>query len=230
MKVQIRSFPKPINLSATHKHFKVLTERSQPPQGTFEVDPSSMFDDQFNTTCGLRLHDWYENVQTGYGYYVENIDELNAFRLQFSKCSWCGFQEKHTKHEWCPKCRGSDYLAAHQYYLLAMRPLTTPRKTVSPPAEIIQSIEAAQIKTTKAQASKYFDDRMTDLNKKILNAEYERDFTEVAIARGVNWQTLQNVIYYSHTQTFTIGWRTSVTKNEGEAFLKLMEGWPVAYV
>lgn len=68
-----------------------------------ELDTEYVFDDQWNTTCGLRLFDWaeagYDNKFIHEGYYLDLTQEMYDIRKNTYKCSFCGESSQD------PECR-----------------------------------------------------------------------------------------------------------------------------
>jgi len=142
-----------------HEHFNVWGNGGggfhQPGTHEFEVDPQHLFDDQVNTTCGVRIHDWADymsiNRRCRWGHYIINLEELNEYRRQFFKCGYCGHMDQ--TGGWCPKCRGSEYLEENHYPLLWMNALATEKVQPEVPTEILASIQEAQMDTFKRSHS-----------------------------------------------------------------------------
>lgn len=231
MKVHVKGFgptDTPPQLEG-RKHFNVWGDWGKGIyDGTFEVD--YIHADQLTTKCGKRIHDWAEYMspksrRIRWGHYVENIDELNEYRSQFYRCGYCGDTYDHPS--WCESCRGSAYLTPEVYHLLKLNRLDLPRQHEPVPDDVLASIEEAQHQAAIRIAEQKYISKMKDLNQRIRDAEHEKVFIDEAIRRGLTWQTLDNVIFYGHTQTFCLGWRKPVTETEADAFKSLMNDFPV---
>lgn len=201
-----------------HHHFNVWAEHGERklPLGThtYELDEKHLFDDQVNTTCGKRVHDWADYMpyvsytKPRWGHYIENLDELNDLRRTYFKCGYCGHTDK--VGGWCEKCRGSQYLTPDHFHLLKMRQLTTKPKKHEVPKLVLKDIEEQQAATATRLAEKDLADTFKQLEQKKRNAEIEIEFRRYCISKGLNNVTLQNLIYYPHTKTFNFGWRNTL--------------------
>lgn len=220
---------------APRYHFNVWgTPYENIPAGTYEIDPKHLFDDQVNTTCGKRVHEWADYMNPArrsdrWGHYIVNYEEFREYLRGFYKCGYCGHTAAHSG--WCDRCRGSEYLTPKDYPLLNLRQLTTPYTALSVPEDVIASIEAAQHETAKRKAAQWSAQKISYLNKKIAEVVRERDFFDFAIACGLHWKMLENCIYYGHTDQFNFGWRTELTPDEATYIQDQLgqHDWPVTF-
>ena len=190
----------------------------------FELDPNHLFENQFNTKCGLRLFDQcrivYPNKDILSGYIIINLDDLNAVRSQVKKCGYCGsqFDSSLQTGGWCLKPHlDIDLDRLHLTYLrspykpvLATQEQVEARWTevwplhISNPASPIYGQKIAELITDlsdrKIAASKKFDDEMAIISK-LAN-------------RGVPYQLIKNSIYYNHKQAVCFGWRNPLSDSE----------------
>lgn len=198
----------------------------------FELDPTHLFDNQFNTKCGLRLHDQcrivYPNKDMRSGYIIINLDDLNAARSQVKKCGYCGSQfDSSLQTDWCPKPHlDIDLDQLHLTYLRSLyKPvLATPEQVegrlmevwpvhISNPDSPIYSQKIAKrlrdLSDRKIAASKKFDDEMAIISK-LANL-------------GVPYHLIKNSIYYDHKQAVCFGWRESLSERDKELLRSLLK-------
>ena len=190
----------------------------------FELDPTHLFENQFNTKCGLRLHDQcrivYHNKDIHSGYIIINLDDLNAARSQVKKCGYCGSQYEASSHtgDWCPKPHlDIDFDHLHLTYLRSLyKPVLATQEQVearwtevrplhisNPDSPIYNHMIAERLRDLsdrKIAASKKFDDEMAIVSK----------FAEL----GVPYHLIKNSIYYDHKQAVCFGWRDPLNDSE----------------
>ena len=190
----------------------------------FELDPNHLFDNQFNTVCGLRLFDQcridYPNKDILSGYIIINLADLNAVRSQVKKCGYCGGQYEASSHtgDWCPKPHlDVTFDSMHLTYLRSLyKPVLATQEQVearwtevrplhisNPDSPIYNHMIAELIRDLsdrKIAATKKFDDEMAIISK----------FAEL----GVPYHLIKNSIYYDHKQAVCFGWRDPLNDSE----------------
>ena len=204
----------------SYKRFRVWDTSSHETHvkaGTYHVETDHLFDNQSNTKEGFRIFDFADYsrnphvANTRYGHYIENIDELEAARAKRSKCGYCGHSEDDADGEWCPKCRGSEYLEPSNYRLLQMLPVSSrAKRDAEPPADVIADIEKQQMAGAKLRAEKKIAAKIAKLEQDQLNAAHEIEFIRACVELGFHTTLLDNLIYYSHTNKFCFGWRKPI--------------------
>jgi len=211
-----------------NKHFNVWGDNRPTfeQQGTheYEVDSKHLFDDQVNTTCGKRIHDWADymspNRHMRWGHYVVNIDELNKFRHQYFKCGYCGNMDQ--TGGWCQKCRGSEFLTPDVHHLLHMVRLGDKREKLPIPDDVLGTIHHDQKATDARKLKRKRLQILAEIEKK----ETDLLFHDIVIKRGLTFAQISNCIHYSHKDKFCFGWKTPVSVEEADIIAKAMEGTP----
>lgn len=216
---------------------------------TVELETEHLFDNQWNTAPipgksdkGLRVFDWAEdaclpNKFFKQGHYLDQTDEMREIRRNTDACGYCGKQEPAAKgYVFCPHCIGSQYLTVESLPMTRMVP-------------VCESFNFQRAPLTKAEA-----DYLLPLYKEAqLHGHTERDKARIAKKRadikakyekalrvadeeylGLLWLMdhgikTDNVIYYSHTETFSFGWRTPLGPELETELLGELEGFPFAY-
>ena len=198
----------------------------------FELDPNHLFDNQFNTKCGLRLHDQcrivYPNKDILSGYIIINLDDLNAVRSQVKKCGYCGSQfDSSLQTDWCPKPHlDVTFDSMHLTYLRSLyKPVLATQEQVearwtevwplhisNPKSPIYNHMIGERLRDLsdrKIAASKKFDDEMAIISK----------FAEL----GVPYHLIKNSIYYDHKQAVCFGWRDRLSESEKDLLQSLLK-------
>lgn len=199
----------------------------------FELDPNHLFEDQFNTKCGLRLHDQcrivYPNKDIRSGYIVINLDDLNAVRSQIKKCGYCGSQYEASSNadDWCPKLHlDIDLDHLHLTYLRSLyKPvLATPEQVEA------RLMEVWHLHISNPDSPIYshmIGERLRDLSDRKIASSKKFD-EEMAIIRtfakrGVPYHLIKNSIYYDHKQMVCFGWRDRLSERDKELLQSLLK-------
>jgi hypothetical protein len=182
------------------------------PDGASEIDieMDHVFENQFNTVSGLRLYDFVcvRPITRGRRgpvtriMWLQDIDALNSVRASIYKCGYCGAQ--HDATGYCHKCLGSRYLTRADLHLLNLAPVL--RNTARPDIvtdEMVAAYEAAQAARTAADNVKAREKVLANYESACKNAQIERDGKLFLMDRGL---PIDDVIYYSHTNKFQMGW------------------------
>lgn len=198
-----------------------------------EIDPSCVFENQWNETDesgNRRLFDWFEeaifvngreNTNIKQGHWLEITPEMVEVRKATRKCGYCGhhYGPYHGRevpaNEMCVDCLDSPYLKQEDLHLLRLLPLTGHQErdklNDSELAEILPAYVERQTIGKDSRAAQKLAQQRADTIK-----EYESDTRKAKTEyEGKLWildqgMTLDNVIYYSHTDKFSFGWRTPV--------------------
>lgn len=105
-------------------------EKLEAKKGEITLETEFIFDNQWNTEDGLRLHDWmeysYENEFIRQGYYLEITDEMKAIRDNTHKCGYCGKQ--YASPCICEACLASENLRAANLHLLKTKPVSQKKR------------------------------------------------------------------------------------------------------
>lgn len=198
--------------------------------GEYHIQTNHLFNNQSTTAEGFRIFDFADYSRhpdvrdMRYGHYIEDISELEEARAVRAKCGYCGHSEDHAAGQWCPKCRGSEYLKPEDYRLLQMLPVSSDEKRdEEPPADVIASIDQEQRKASAARAEKAIANKIASLEQDQLNAQHEIDFIRACVAAGILSHELNNMIYYSHKNRFNFGWREPISTDQAESIEKRLK-------
>lgn len=225
------------------KCFRVITKPSDkfPPEGDVTLDVSNIkniWENQWNTTCGFRVFDWYEGIYPNRnikkGYYLDVTSEMKSLRDSLLRCGYCG----HTvtvPQSFCTSCIGSTHLTVSDLKLLRMMPVSSQsnREELSENELAILTEEFNKAKV-KAIHHKYSADEKEHQYKE----EYKlfRDSLKKAENRFTGFNFLlennisqENCIYYDHTGVFCFGWKQPLPDAAADYLEELLEGFPGKY-
>lgn len=209
---------------------------------TLTIETDCLFADQYNTAEGFRIHDWYEGIvphrDLRIGYYISggDLEELATAKRDQLVCGYCGDRSGQHGQAFCSKCLDSPYLKRGELHLLRLRPVAEERKPNRPPlAEAeAETLGAAYTQAQTEGATRRGKERLRKQREKI-QTEREQTIEQAnEKADGLLWLmdhgiSIGNVIYYSHTRTFSFGWRTPVDEETRSAILGVISGFPFAY-
>ena len=200
-----------------------------------------LFDDQWSTEEGFRLHNKTEfewpALHIKEGYYIRQNPQMIAVLQSTAKCGYCGHQAPVGEKDFCDKCISSPYLDESNLYLLRMEPIEDP---VRRSREVVKASQRAPLTQeelaivmpryveaqTKVQQKKEKELRAAikrDLEQKVELAEID--------AKGMLWLldagiSVENVIFYPHTRTFCFGWRNPVSKEVRAELVEKLKEFP----
>lgn len=206
-----------------HKRFRVwdLDNKGEIEPGVYIVQTEHLFNNQSTTFEGVRIFDFADYSahpdasRVRYGHYIVDVSELDAARELRAKCGYCGHSEDGAAGQWCPKCRGSEYLKPKDYKLLQMLPVSSDQpRDIEPPMEVLDDIKQHQTTGASVRAEKAIATKIAKLEQDIINAEYEADFIRDCVARGLHTHVLENMIYYSHMNKLCFGWRNPLAQSD----------------
>lgn len=212
---------------------------------TVQLETSCLFDNQWNSETE-RLFDWYEEYpaligkQFKIGHWLEITPEMAAARTECRKCGYCGKQYG-PLHEmpvpadgFCRACLDSPYLKEADLHLLRLLPLTDRRARLPLSADeraaLLPIYVERQTTGSDSRAKARRDKERADVLKK-----YESETSAATTERdGLLWLwdkglSLDNVIYYSHTGTFSFGWRSPVSESVKSRILDVISEFPFPY-
>lgn len=226
------------------KCFRVIPSPSckRPPEGEISLDVSNInniWENQWNTTCGFRVFDWYEDVMHNIpnikrGYYLDVTSEMKHLRKELLRCGYCGHTVI-TPQSFCTSCIDSTYLEASDLKLLRMMPVSSsaPREELSEEelAMLTEEFNKAQV---KAIHRKYTDDESFRQHKE--EEKIFRESVEKAEGRLTGFNFLlennisqENCIYYDHTGVFCFGWKHPLPDVAADYLEDLLEDFPAKY-
>ena len=205
------------------------------------------FDNQWNEsgTDGRRLFDWYEaiypNKNIKAGHFIRLNRTIINYRARVWKCGYCGVgywsEDGSEPQPYCTSCMGSKYLAEKDLHLLLLNPLDA-KKRDRDLSEILRKFRGvegemiARYRKEQTYASNSRDrarqikDREDILHKydvAVDNAKVERDGKLWFMDRGYN---LDNLIFYTHTGRFCMGWRRQLTEDEASEWRRRLQDFP----
>ena len=206
------------------------------------LETKHLFESQWNTAEGFRLHNKTEfewpALHIKEGYYIRQNPEMIAILQGTAKCGYCGHHAPVGEKDFCDNCISSPYLEVANLRLLRMEPIEAPERRTGKPlktsrgasplsedelAVIMPRYVEAQTKFREQQAAKLRADVEAGISKIIERATIKRDGMLWILNAGI---PTENVIFYSHTKTFTFGWRNPVSKEVRAELVEKLEGFP----
>lgn len=224
---------------------------------TITLETAHLFDNQWNATdaqgVGFRAFDWLIEAEAPFagspmgapkgwrqGYYLEQTDEMREARASRAACGYCGKQRPMAgAPKFCPACIGSEYLEPERFHMTRLRPVDAqgdhPPLTEEEQAERLATWKEARRESAKTQAGAKLAAFRARVESKAAkdreNAERERDGFLWLLDHDLGGLACDNVIFYSHTGRFNIGWRNKLDYGLAcEIMGKLSdEGFPFPY-
>ena len=203
-----------------------LFENSNQTSGLVELDTSSLFNNQWNTTNHFRVFDWAQDYIpkserncVKRGHYLDITQDIIDIRKNTFYCRYCGskINKQDMKNAFCTGCIGSGYLKETDLNLLRLSPICDSHKKRSKLTEVeldylLPIFITAQTKITGEKNRENLQKLKEEQNKKLKTMKIELD--------GYTWLTenninQDNVIFYNHTKTFCFGWRGSEGLDKG---------------
>lgn len=193
-----------------------------------ELEEKHLFNNQWNTTDGRRVFDWFEAAQhehsrnIKWGHYLGITQEMIDARDNTYGCQYCGHQEIRPDYKFHTKCLSSEYLKPNELKLIRMMPVSNdkwcdgvPELSDEERAELMPKYEEYQREALKLRLDKKRRNLIAAQKAQIEKAKIEY---EVAIWIMDNMSrdllTEENVIYYDHTKKVGIGWRTPLSMGQ----------------
>ena len=216
-------------------------EDSQVFSREIHLETKHLFEDQWNTAEGFRLHNKTEfewpALHIKEGYYIRQNPEMIAVLQGTAECGYCNHQAPVGEKDFCDKCLSSPYLEVTQLHLLRMEPIEKPDQRSG---EVVKASQRAPLTQeelaivmpryveaqTKVQQKKEKELRVAikrNLKQKIELAETD--------AKGMLWLldagiSVENLIFYPHTKTFCFGWRQPVSKEVRAELVEKLKQFP----
>jgi hypothetical protein len=215
----------------------------QMPEGEIELDPTHLFDNQWNTVDtdegnGWRVFDWDQrivpNPHIKCGHYLTITEEMIEARNSRRCCGYCGKQTDDPAPEFCDKCIGGEYLKESELKLLRLMPASWDKfQNDRPPLTDRERDELVPIhrertkERRRAQNKARVARQRADAQRKVKQAEHELEVTDWLIEHDIDPGL---AIYYSHTDRWCFGWREPLGPEEVEELLgKLGSEFPAEY-
>lgn len=211
-----------------------------------ELDEKYLFSNQWNTAGerGSRVFDWWQEVNfnhyggeiTSYksGHWLEQTEEMKCIRQDTVICGFCGHQGQATEEgKFCSSCLDSQFLDEDELYLLRMLPVALPyipfKKARRAP---LTEEEREELLPKYIQARTVVEKARREAQKRKIEKKYEE--AEVSAYNeftGMMWLwerniPLDNVLYYTSTKRFVIGWRSELSPSVADEMLAKVEGFP----
>ena len=209
--------------------FEFYSKEIKPLDGQkIELETKHVFDNQWDTTNGLRVFDWSEPILDNryykIGMWLEQTEEMAVTRRNTYQCGYCG-KVSDVSDGYCRKCLDNEFLTEDYLHLLHLVPAKDRWRAKRPdaiPEWLITAWKEAQDlgKISREEEHKSINRQrvaalVPEAEKKaaqlIANAKIEADGKTWLLDRGLN--ILDNVIFYTHAQEFGFGWRTSMKDN-----------------
>jgi len=208
-----------------------------PTPGKTTLELESIFNNQWNTPTH-RVFNWFQaarhsGVMRVYGHYLDITADMREVIARTHTCGWCGQQywdsangdDAPTVPVYCTACVGGAYLTEDKLHMLEVLPVNTIKDkralSAGDLAELTTLWEAEQISATNERDNKRQAQRRKDIEKRytssLAQAE-ERHTVELwLLNHGIQDD---NVIFYTHTDTWCFGWRTPLGVEEYKLLLK----------
>lgn len=221
-----------------------------------ELETEHLFDNQWNTTCSHRVFDWYETIYPNKdikaGHYLDITEEMVRIRETTFGCGYCGKQytelpEKYALGQsatllltsgsyFCAACLDSPYLKMEDLHLLRLHPVTRRWESFPPlSAEELAELHPIYVHRQTTEAGSRAVLQIQKLRQEI-SAKRDRDVRRAEMEfSGMTWLmdhnvSTENVIYYSHNERFSFGWRNSGLDKAVAAELRTkLAGFPFPY-
>lgn len=213
-----------------------------------ELETQHLFDNQWNTkpieglsASGLRVFDWAQdykpngNAWRKRGHWLEQTEEMRSIRANTCACGYCGKQEPISKGlKFCDACIGSEYLEPKELYLLRMLPISAKHEraelTEAEKAYLLPIYKDAQLHghtpRDKARITEKRAELEEDYKKAIKTAETEYKGFTWLLDHGIK---TDNVIYYSHMNKFSFGWRKPIPAEIKSELLNTLKQFPYPF-
>lgn len=216
---------------------------------TITLETEYLFNNQWNTApieegkLGYRVFDWAEdympigaNKRIKKGHWLEQTEEMKAIRDNTLKCGYCGKQyAKVSAPVFCDACIDNQYLIEKDLRLLRLYPISTdvkqfPELNEEEQAFLLPRYRERQMfgitERGKARRAKEKADIERAYLKETRSAQRKHDGLLWLWEKGIS---LDNVIYYDHTDTFSFGWRKPLEPELENRMKELLEGFPFTY-
>jgi hypothetical protein len=216
------------------------------------LETAHLFSDQWNTApiegvseMGMRVFDWAQDYPIDFskkvkrGHWLEQTEEMREIRQNTLTCGYCGkYEPAASGKKFCGKCLENEYLKASDLHLTRLLPVATTRATREPLTEeeraelMPQYVKAQTVGNSergKARLAKFRADLEAKYEKETTNAKVEHDGFLWLLDHGLTTATVQNCIYYNHTQKFSFGWRQPVEGEILSAILEIVSEFPYPY-
>jgi hypothetical protein len=210
-----------------------------------EIEAKHLFSNQSNTTDGRRVFDhWEEYFCHGQtckvGHWMEITPEIAKARVETHNCGWCGnhygpCHDPLPADGMCDKCLDGPHLTEDKLFMLRLlpvsagyverQPLTDEELAAIMPRYVERQTTGKDSREAKARAAQLVA-IVKEYKEKTEAAKTKHDGMLWLWERNIN---LDNVIYYSHTDKFSFGWREPVSDAVRDRLLQIMSEFPFGY-
>ena len=206
------------------------------------LETKHLFEDQWNTVEGFRLHNKAEfewpALHIKEGYYIRQNPQMIAVLQGTAKCGYCNHQAPVGEKDFCDKCLSSPYLEVSQLRLLRMEPIEAPERRTGKPLKTPRSAKPLTQEEFAVVMPRYIEaqTKVRQEKEKELRATIKRNLEQKielaeTDAKGMLWLLdagipTENVIFYSHTRTFCFGWRNPVSKEVRAELVEKLKEFP----
>lgn len=233
----INSLTKKLNINFSRK-----TSQAYSREINLKID--HLFDDQWNTIEGFRLHNKASFVWPALhikeGYYIRQNQEMIGVLQSTAECGYCGHQAPIGEKDFCDKCLHSSHLGGSNLHLIRMEPIEKPERRAgvtmeAPKRAPLTQEELAVIMPRYVEAqTKLQQEKEAKLRASIKRTLEERIELAETEAKGMLWLldagiSVENLIFYPHTKTFCFGWRQPVSKEIKAELVEKLKEFPLIY-
>jgi len=211
--------------SIAESHHRFYNDLIKPLNGQeIELETEFLFNNQWNTgktqtsEKGFRVFDWsepiYPNRDIKEGMYLLQTPGMIEVRKNTCKCGYCGKQYYKPNFDFCTDCLGSEYLKVNDLFLLKLENVSfsgSRAKNTLLPENLILKYNEMQKTGRLLRLKKSQDYKLKSIEQDILKSKKEFKAFKLLIDNNIDFN---NVIYYSHTDTFCFGWRNPVENKE----------------
>lgn len=213
--------------------------RAELETGPVELETGFLFENQWNSSNGLRLFDWFLEAVPGKpnikrGHYLDITPEMIRIRRETYSCNYCGAMvpEAQIGNGLHTDCLGNVYLKESELLLVRLIRICDQWKK---PLALLSEQERAWVLPIYLKAQMEASAAAREKQRAAVLAEFEKDSNAATVERdGFLWlldhglQT-ENVIFYSHTGKFSFGWRSKYTGEAREVLLAALARFPFPY-
>ena len=203
------------------------------------LETEHLFDNQWNSVEAGRVFDWYEGINhenrlLKFGHWLEITPEMEAARRNTVACGYTGQQfpaEGAPAFNVTERGLASYGLKESELHLLRLLPIWPENKKRAPlTAEereyLLPLYVKAREKVNAAERAKQRAEVEAEYKRDSARAEMEYNGKTWLLDRGLS---LENVIFYNHTERFSFGWRTPYGPTAAASIAEALHGFPFAF-